>query len=288
VGLAAPASAHERGGGGRRPVRELFAPDSWTGQWEFRIEYRDRGHGRLVAVEEADGVVCPGDRLGLSSYLPMRRRHRGREGAGDPHPSQGLKAGCEGVSRDSRVELQCASRFTRGECHVDTRLEFDAQEDQGRIAGTAEWRVAETEGNCDELLAHASLGQTVVVSGVRTGTDLAGCSAPPASLIEKLVGDVALMALLPRPIDGLTARGEGHGVSLRWTAVRTAAAYEVLRALPDRRFERIARMPAARGSRYRDRWLRTGQLYRYVVRWIDAEGRKSPASDEASAMRSKH
>jgi hypothetical protein len=280
LGLCGAALAHDRGHGGRGRTTELFVPRSWAGQWSLQVQYRDGSTGQRTAIDDATGVICPGDLFGLSSFVPKRREHGG---ASSRERTDGLRSGCDGAVRGGGFELQCWSRYRQGGCRVDAELSLRAQRQEGALAGTGDWRVTDTEGDCEAVLQHASLGETIELSGVRVGSDLAGCSAPPASLVEKLVSHMTLVALLPRPIAGLRAQTEGCAVHLRWDPIAGAAAYEVLRATEGRPFARVALRSAARGPHYRDDSVRAGHLYRYVVRWLDSDGRLSPASDEATA-----
>lgn len=280
------ASPHDGESPGRRPVRELFAPESWAGQWDFRFEYRNPDTDKLIATEQAIEVICPGDRFGLSSYVPKRRHRDGDADDDDENDGVGgtdLQAGCEGLARDDLLELACASRFTHGNCRIDFRLEVDVEHQPDTISGSGEWRVTETAGDCEQVLRNSSLGEIVQISGVRIGTDLAACSAPPESLVEKLLSQPELITVLPPPIADLAVRADHRTVRLSWTAVPNAAVYKIYRARLDERFDLIARRRAHHGPHFRDHRIRKGLTYRYVVRWVDADGRESPASNEASA-----
>lgn len=278
--LPATSSAHDQRPPGR-PIRELFAPPSWAGQWQFRFEQRSLATGNLIATEETTQAICPGDRLGLSAYVGRRAGHDHHD-ADDAAGADGLRVACTGSATDDGLEVACASRFTHQGCRVDFQSSLGAVRQADALAGTGEWRLVDATGDCEALLQGASLGETFQVAAVRLGSDLSACLAPPASLIEKLFSQPELVRLLPPPIADLAARRHRHAVLLTWTAAPRAAAYNVYRAPQDEPFRLIARRPAHR-ARFKDHRVRPQQTYRYVVRWLDAEGRESPVSNEAAA-----
>ena len=53
---------------------------------------------------------------------------------------------------------------------------------------------------------------------------------------------------------------------------------------PELEFERIAQGHVTSYAVYADFGLTNGVTYGYVVRWLGADGRESPDSNEASAM----
>jgi hypothetical protein len=270
------ASAHEPDH--VRPVQELFMPESWAGQWRLRFEHRDRETGGLISTEEMTDVICPRDRVGLSAYVGRRRSH----GHHDESDADGLRAACAGVAEDGLLGVACSSRLIHNQCRLEFEMSVRAERRGDAIGGSSEWAVTAQAGDCGALLENASLGETVQVSGTRLGQDPGACSAPPSSLIEKLPVQPELVLFLPRPIADLAARGDARSVLLSWTPVPRAAEYKLYRARPGERFHFHGRRPA-RAARFQDQRARAGQLYRYVVRWVDAEGRESPVSNEASA-----
>lgn len=262
-----------------RPVQELFMPETWAGQWKLRFEHRRRETGALIATEEVTDVICPGDRLGLSAYVG---RHGPRDRPDDGGEEAGMRATCTGAVKDRRLEVGCSSRLMLGACRLDVEVAVHARRRLDTLRGSGEWGVIGKTGECDGLPENASLGETIQVSGVRLGTDLGACSAPPASLVEKLPMQPELVFHLPTPIDDLAAEGAAGSVLLRWTPVPRAAAYKIYRALPGRPYRLHARR-SAHAPPYRDHRVREGQTYRYVVRWVDVAGRESPVSSETSA-----
>lgn len=275
------ASAHDDEGR-PRAVRELFVPESWAGRWSLRFEHRRLDNGNLVGTEEVTDAICPGDRLGLSAFVARRRGH-GHDHHHHGHPRDGgLRATCFGDTTDERLEVECSSQLAVADCRVDFRVAVQATRQLDALHGSSAWEVVRTTGDCAALLEGASLGETVEVSGLRLGPDAGACSAPPASLVEKLLSQPELAVLLPPPIDDLAARPEDRSVLLWWTPVERASAYKVYRARPGASYAFHARR-TARHPHLRDHRVREGATYRYVVRWVDDDGRESPVSNEAIA-----
>jgi hypothetical protein len=158
-----------------------------------------------------------------------------------------------------------------------------AERSGNAVAGSGEWRVVETSGECSAFLDRASLGETFQFAGTRTSRDPSRCSAPPATLLEKFLSHPALTFLVPDPIANLRAQGHNRQVRLSWTPISEAVGYEIYRAQEQEPFALVAKRRATPKGKFVDAPLLNGVTYRYVLRWIGADGRISPFSDEASA-----
>jgi hypothetical protein len=188
-----------------------------------------------------------------------------------------------GSLRDNRLELTCRSSVAHESCRIELALEVGVERSLHVMNGSANWRVVRAVGSCGPVLDLTGLGERVEIWGTRIGSDPGSCSAPPASLVEKLLGHPELIRLMPPPIEDLSARADGRTAGLRWTPPRLAVAYDVYRARVNAPFEHIARTRARAGqqeARFHDGRLPPGRTYRYVVRWIGADGRESPVSNE--------
>lgn len=273
------------------PFRDLIVPESWAGQWNMTTTFNDALTGNLVASDEGTDPICPRDEVGLSAFITSPRReeddddHDGRhrddddDDNGDPR-RDGLSARCTGQALDDRLDVDCSSRFILGDCTVNFLFQVRAERDMDQLTGQGEWRVVETSGNCAALVGQ---GETFRFSGMRLSRDLSGCSAAPSSLIEKFVQHPALILAMPAPIADLSAQGKNRKVTLSWTASRGASAYRIFRAAQNHPFELIAVRRARRGPTFQDHDVTNGVSYRYFIRWLDADGRQSPSSNEVTA-----
>jgi len=85
------------------------------------------------------------------------------------------------------------------------------------------------------------------------------------------------------PIADLAGRGKLDKVSLTWTCVPDAEAYNVYRGTtPGGPYDRVAEGHVTDYCTYLDTGLVTGQTYYYVVTWTDGRGAESSASNEAA------
>lgn len=251
------------------PSAELIVPASWAGRWQFRVESRRLSTGGLFAIERGTETICPGDPVGLSLYA----------GTGG---GQAPAAICDGSIGDAGLDVTCEPHFAVGSCSVDFRISVSATRHIDSLDGTGEWRVVGASGDCDAVLRQAR-PERILLSATRSDTDLTACAAPPASLVEKMLSHPELLAMTPRPIGDLEARADGPTVRLTWSAMPKAAAYAVYRARGRHAYEQIATVRSRQRPGFRDIQLPGEAAYRYVVRWIVADGRQSPVSNEASA-----
>jgi hypothetical protein len=268
IGLALSAASPATGdeGHGSSSVRELQVPADWEGLWSIRVEARDPATGALTSVDEGPTAICAGDSVGLSMLL--RKDESG---------------GCSGAIDGDALDLTCAAAFVHGQCRIDFRIDVDVTRSVDTISATGDWRIAVAAGDCAGILEHVATGESIVLTGARIGPNVAECAAPPASLIEKVLSHPELIALMPRPIDGLTAGRESTSIRLRWAAAAPAKAYEIQRSIDGGRFKPIAEVAGHLHS-FLDRRLEMGREYRYIVRWIAPDGRISPASNEAKVQ----
>jgi hypothetical protein len=248
---------------------ELLVPASWAGQWRFRVEYRRLSTGSLFAAEQGVETICPNDPVGLSLYA----------GAGG---DAGSPASCEASIGDAGLEVTCEPHISAGSCSIDFRIGVSAMRHLDSLEGTGEWRVVSAAGDCDDVLARIR-PERILISATRSGTDLTACAGPPSSLVEKMLSQPALIAMAPRPIADLEARADGPTVRLTWSAIPEAAAYAVYRAAGHDAYREIAAVPSRHRPGFRDIKLAEDTTYRYVVRWIAADGRQSPVSNDVSA-----
>jgi hypothetical protein len=270
IGLAGLALAIVADAAGRDDLpqtaaaRELYLPSDWAGEWSFRFDTRDPVTGHLSSREEGTTGLCPGDQLGLSMYVSRSKETR-----------------CEGSIDDESLGLTCGSAFVHGSCRIDFSVDVAVARDLDTLTGAGEWRVVQTAGDCHALLDHAATGESIRLTGTRIDRNPGGCTSPPASLIEKMLGHPELMALAPPPIAGLIARADGPTVGLTWKAAPKAKAYEIQRAVGGGRFKPIAQLVADR-TWFHDTSIERGREYRYAVRWITPDGRVSPMSTDVS------
>ena len=87
---------------------------------------------------------------------------------------------------------------------------------------------------------------------------------------------------MPATIADLSALGKNGKVDLYWTAPTGASAYRILRAFENSPFELIALRRAKKGAAFRDHDVTNGVSYRYVIRWLDPNGRQSSSSNEVT------
>jgi hypothetical protein len=258
-------------------VRELVAPPSWVGQWQFAIASATLA-GQVQEREQANAAICPGDTLGLSFFVPRFRKQR-------HHPwghSSGPATSCRGAFLNDRLELECESRLTVADCRLAGRLDVKLHRVLDSITGAADWKVVEMSGDCEPFLGNELPGEHIEVSAQRSSEDSPACSAPPASLFEKLFSHPGLISQLPQPVEDLSATAVGGNVRLTWTANREAAAYLIYRAKGNKPFELIARETARRHGHFKDRPCCPRSTFRYFIRSITDDGAASPASNEVS------
>jgi hypothetical protein len=86
------------------------------------------------------------------------------------------------------------------------------------------------------------------------------------------------------PIQDLRARPKSGKVDLVWSPVPGAVGYDVYRRANGGPFERVAEGHVTTYAVYADFGLTNGVTYGYRVRWLSADGRESPDSNEVSAM----
>ena len=254
--------------GKQRRVRELYLPREWAGQWQFDVEYFSSDTGDLVASEPVEAAFCPRDRVGLSSIVPR-------------HPwAKPAATTCEGKAGYDHVGLSCKSRGRFAGCGWTSRFELDLERLGEAIEGSASFEITSLSGDCALV---AGLPDRAQLSGTLLQQAAPDCTAPPASLLEKLVSEPQLVAQMPPAINDLVARTDGRHIRLRWSAVEQAARYRIYRARDEAPYRLIAVRPAGRHGGFHDRKADPGKTYRYVVTWIDRQGRVSPVSNEALA-----
>jgi hypothetical protein len=86
------------------------------------------------------------------------------------------------------------------------------------------------------------------------------------------------------PVQDLRARAKSGKVDLVWTPVPGAVGYDIYRRANGGPFERIAEGHVTTYAVYADFGLTNGVTYGYRVRWLSADGRESPDSNEVSAL----
>jgi hypothetical protein len=138
--------------------------------------------------------------------------------------------------------------------------------------------------SADDLVDGASIPTADMTGPFGVGTHIVLWSATDASgntgtAIQTIVVQAPLS-----PIQDLRARAKSGKVDLVWTPVPGAVGYDIYRRANGGPFERIAQGHVTSYAVYADFGLTNGVTYGYVVRWLSADGRESPDSNEASAI----
>lgn len=166
------------------PVDEIV-PDTWAGQWQLSITYRDPATGDTVNVTEITDVICPGDPLGLALLWQMF------DALPDVTPNR-----CSSMSAQNRIEVVCAVQGSVDTCTFDGGMQFGMDLGDDALSGSGDWTLSAT--GCDP--PPLSEGQTFILSGVRLSPDTAGlCAVPASSLLQKFMRNPLLpvMGVVP-------------------------------------------------------------------------------------------
>jgi HYR domain len=116
------------------------------------------------------------------------------------------------------------------------------------------------------------------------GDSTVECSATDKSGNSSQGSFLVTVNLLPlAAIQDLTARARPGSVTLLWSPVPGAAGYAIYRRTAGQPLALVAHGYQTSYATYPDSGLVNGVAYFYDVRWVTAEGRESPSSNEASA-----
>jgi hypothetical protein len=85
------------------------------------------------------------------------------------------------------------------------------------------------------------------------------------------------------PVTDLVARAKAGKIDLVWKPIPNALGYNVYRKFGTGAWTRVQEYLTSDFAVYADMGLTNGTPYSYLVRWLDAQGRESPASNLATA-----
>jgi hypothetical protein len=131
----------------------LSAPTDWSGTWQLTITFRDCASHEVLAIEEYEELLCPGEVLG-SGIAP-------------------LLDDCEGEVVGDSLTAHCALAFSTSTCDVSLTFDLDAVRDGDTLTGTGHWG-GEFTGTCEDFPFQPC--QTVEITGTRIDADASGCS----------------------------------------------------------------------------------------------------------------
>jgi hypothetical protein len=131
----------------------LTLPDDWTGTWQITITARNCQTDQVLAIDEYEDLICPGEVLGEGLFLLFDQCAVDREG-------------------DS-LQAHCSRSFTSPDCQVRQRLDLELNRQSESLSGQGYWFVV-FEGACDGL--GTAPCERVVVEGTRVSGDVAACA----------------------------------------------------------------------------------------------------------------
>lgn len=154
-GTGGAAGATGAGGGQSSP---LILPNDWAGHWEINVTSTGCESGALVAVDDYDGVVCPGERLapGLSRVLDS----------------------CAVSKSLDTVVANCEESYSFADCTVSLGLELSVTRSEDAVFGGGSW-TSQGEGACTDLVVNTC--ERINIQGARRDPDTSECSSGEAS-----------------------------------------------------------------------------------------------------------
>lgn len=127
-------------------------PDDWGGTWQVTLTARDCASEEIVAVDEYEDLVCPGEALADGLIR--------------------LFDDCPAVVAGDAIMADCQRGVIVDGCIVRFVLDLDVLRTGETLAGEAQW-FGELEGICD--LFGSAPCEVVAIEGQRISTDVASC-----------------------------------------------------------------------------------------------------------------
>ena len=148
---------------------ELAVPAGWVGAWRVAITYR-KPSGAVIAVEETEGAIHPGQALGLSIAGPL--------------------ATCTAGMTDSRLTVLCTlNALPAMPCAISGSLDLVVDRTGDGLTGTGAWTIAGP--GC---VPAVSGGQIITIAGTRLDVDPGPSSALPSTLLRRFASQPLVMA----------------------------------------------------------------------------------------------
>lgn len=145
-----------------KPTRyegRVFFTDSWAGEWNIVITFRDCNTDQITMVEDVVGLVCPGDTLQFSFT--------------------NLFSDCDGQITNNQLDAACDYFYLHGECGVRVTFAMNLEREDGMVSGGGVW-AATTSVPCADTQGTGC--ETMEITGVRLSPDCEG----PRRLTEML------------------------------------------------------------------------------------------------------
>ena len=151
------------GTGGSPVSGNIVFTDSWKGEWNIVITFRQCVSQDTLEIEDITDVVCAGDTLDLQL--------------------SDLLDDCTGTITDTRVMVDCAYSFSDAGCDVDLAFTLELERQGNSLSGMGQWS-ATASGTCP---AYVSGCEEFVISGTRIDTDPSECASPlPLNVSDRL------------------------------------------------------------------------------------------------------
>jgi hypothetical protein len=130
----------------------LTLPDDWCGTWEITITARNCSSGELLAIDEYEDLICPGETVGEGLLRLFDRCSTNREG--------------------DAFQATCLRSFASAGCDVRQRLDLELTRQSEALSGQGYWFVV-FEGECAEL--GSAPCERTTVEGLRSSPDTSVC-----------------------------------------------------------------------------------------------------------------
>lgn len=134
----------------------LALPDDWSGTWQVTITARNCATGEIVAVDEYEDLVCPGEIPG-ERLLPVFEE-------------------CDADASETRLYASCARETVIGGCLARSRLSLDLHRQSELLSGQGYW-FGVLEAACDVI--PFTTCERFEIAGLRVNDDTSTCANDP-------------------------------------------------------------------------------------------------------------